>query len=162
MTMETKRNIFREHLTAWMATRGDKKKRGEIIKHICFTAKVSPKSVSRSFRRVQMKDHAQPERRGRHTIYGADVTAALKEISDAASHPCGENLHALIPEYVQIFQRDGMWHHSKEVSTKLLAMSMATVKRRAERFVYIRKMIRGKSTTKPGSILSVIPIRTGP
>ena len=162
MTMETKKNIFREHLGAWLAARGDKKKRGEIGRNICAVAKINPKSVPRSFRRVQMKDSSQPEQRGRHVVYGALVTAALHAVSEAASHPCGENLHSLIPEYVAILQRDHMWHYEGETTELLLAMSCATVKRRAKKFAHLRKMIRGKSTTKPGSIKSLIPIRSGP
>lgn len=160
MTMETKKNIFREHLAAWLAS--DRKGRGKITRNICAVAKVHPKSVPRSFRRVQMHDVGIPEKRGRNTIYGADVDAALKEVSEAASHPCGENLHSLIPEYVRIFKRDDMWRHSEEATAKLLAMSCATVKRKAEKFSHIRKMVRGKSTTKPGSIKSLIPVRSGP
>jgi hypothetical protein len=162
MTMETKKNIFEEHLRAWLKAKRDKKKRGEIIRHMCFVAGVHPKSVPRSFRRVQMRDHGIPERRGRHVVYGAPVNAALKEISDAASHPCGENLQALIPEYVRILRRDGMWRHDEEATLKLLAMSMATVKRKALKFSHIRKMVRGRSTTKPGSVKSLIPVRSGP
>ena len=160
MTMETKKNIFKEHLPAWLAA--DRKGRGEIIKHICAVAKVHPKSVPRSFKRVQLHDSGQPEKRGRNIVYGPDVIAALKEVSEAASHPCGENLHAVIPEYVRIFKRDETWKHSIEATEKLLTMSVATVKRKAEKFSHLRKMIRGKSTTKPGSIKALIPIRMGP
>jgi len=64
MTMETKKNIFKEHLGAWLKAKGDKKKRGDILRHICFVAGVHPKSVPRSFRRVQMRDPAHGERRG--------------------------------------------------------------------------------------------------
>lgn len=162
MTMETKKNIFREHLPSWLKARKDKKKRSEIIRHIRFITGAHPKSVPRSFKRVQMHDSAQPEKRGRHVVYGADVTSALKDVSEAASHPCGENLHALIPEYVRIFKRDKIWPHSEETTEKLLAMSSATVKRRSERFAHVRKMIRGKSMTKPDNVKSLIPIRNGP
>lgn len=158
--METKKNIFKEHLPAWLAA--DKKGRGEIVRHLCAVAKVHPKSVPRSFKRVQMHDAGIPEKRGRDIVYGPDVIAALKTVSEAASHPCGENLHALIPEYVRIFQRDGIWKHDADATAKLLAMSCATVKRKAEKFSHLRKMVRGKSTTKPGSIKSLIPIRSGP
>jgi hypothetical protein len=160
MTMETKKNIFKEHLKAWLGA--DKKGRGTMIKMICAVTKAHPKSVPRSFRRVQMHNSGQPEKRGRDVVYGSDVTAALKEISVAASYPCGENLHAVIPEYVAIFKRDGIWHHGEETTKKLLAMSVATVKRRAEKFSHVRKMIRGKSTTRPGSIKALISIRSGP
>ena len=160
MTMETKKNIFKEHLPAWLDA--GKKGRGEIIKHICAVANVHPKSVPRSFKRVQMHDAGTPEKRGRNVVYGPDVIAALKNVSEAASHPCGENLHALIPEYVRIFKRDSIWKHGEETTIKLLAMSVATVKRKAEKFSHLRKMVRGKSTTKAGSIKSLIPIRSGP
>lgn len=162
MTMETKKNIFIEHLEVWLQARGDKKKRGEITRNVCFVARVHPKSVPRSFRRVQMQDPVREERRGRKTVYGPDATAALRDVSDAAGNPCGENLHALIPEYVAVLKRDGMWRHPAGTTGKLLAMSLATVKRRAERFAHLRKMVRGKTTTRPGSIKAQIPIRSGP
>lgn len=162
MTMETKRSIFQEHLAEWLAIRGDRKKRGEMISAISHIARIHKKSVTRSFRRAQTRDASQPERRGRRTVYGADVNAALKEIAEAASWSCGENLHALIPEYVRIFARDRMWRHGEEATEKLLCMSVATVKRRLMKFSHLRKMVRGKSTTKPGSIKSLVPIRSGP
>lgn len=162
MTMETKKNIFAEHLAAWLKAEKDKKRRGEIMRHICFIAGVHPKSVPRSFRRVQMADPGRMERRGRSRVYGNDVTAALREISDAASNPCGENLHSMIHEYVATLRRDGMWRHGEKTTNKLRAMSISTVKRRVEKFTHIRKMVRGKSTTKPGNIKSLIPIRSGP
>lgn len=162
MTMETKKNIFQEHLGAWLKAKGDKKKRGEIIKHICFIAGAHPKSVPRSFRRAQLRDPAKEERRGRKTEYTPDVIAALKDIWETASELCGENLHPLIPEYVRILTRDSLWNHSESATKKLLKMSEGLVKLRLGRFVHIRKMVRGKSTTKPGNILSVIPMRAGP
>ena len=55
-----------------------------------------------------------------------------------------------------------MWHHGEEATEKLLRMSEGLVKLRVGKFVHVRKMVRGKSTTKPGHILSIIPIRTGP
>ena len=159
MNMATKKSIFEEHLKAWLTARGDKKKRGEIIRHVCFTAKVHPKSVPRSFKRAQMKDRRIPEQRGRNAYYTPDVTAALKELWDAAGEPCGENLHALVPEYVRILERDGMWRHGDETTGKLLAMSEGTMKLRVRAFGRAGFAARGRSTTKPGSILSVIPVR---
>jgi len=103
MTMETKKNIFEEHLGAWLKAKGDKKKKGDILRHICFITGANPKSVPRSFRRTQLRDPAKEERRGRKTEYTPDVIAALKDVWEAAREPCGENLHPLIPEYVRIF-----------------------------------------------------------
>ena len=160
--METKKNIFREHLAVWLSAKGDKKKRGEIIRHICFIVGVHPKSVPRAFRRIQMRDPGIQERRGRKTVYTPDVIAALKEVWEVGSGSCGENLHPMIPEYVAILQRDCLWTHGEKATEKLLRMSPATVKRRVGAFVRIRSMIRGRSTTKPGSIHALIPIQSGP
>ncbi len=160
MTMETRKNIFREHLASWLTA--GRIGRGEIAKHICAVAKVHPKSVSRSFRRVQMRDPARKERRGRKVSYGPEVTSALKEVWEVAARPCGENLHGQIVEYVAILRRDGMGRHGRDATEKLLAMSLGLVKLRVGTFVNIRKTVRGKGTTKPGAIKSLIPIRSGP
>ncbi|MEK6834410.1 MAG: hypothetical protein AABY31_02875, partial [Thermoproteota archaeon] len=109
-----------------------------------------------------MRDPCAGERRGRNRIYTPDVVAALKDVWEAASESCAENLHAIIPEYVRILRRDRHWTHSTEATEKLLAMSMGTVKNRLRAFSRIRSMIRGKGTTKPGAIHTLIPIRTGP
>lgn len=160
MNMTTKKNIFREHLAEWLSARGDKKKRGEMVKEISRVAKVHKKSVPRSFRRIQMHDSSVAERRGRATYYTADVTAALKEIWEIAHEPCGELLHALIVEYIRILQRDGQWKYEDYTTDKLLFVSETTVKRRVAAFQRSRYVYHGKSATKPGSILSVIPIRS--
>jgi hypothetical protein len=160
--MATKRNIFEEHLTAWLKAKGDRKKRREITRHICFTASMHPKSVPRAFRRTQMQSTSEHHRRGRRTIYGPDVTAALKDIWEIAGEPCGENIHPLIAEYVTILRRDDMWTHGESATAKLLAMSLGTMKKRLRKFKRMSFPSHGRSTTAPGAIHSVIPVRSGP
>lgn len=162
MTMETKRSIFKEHLAEWLAAKGDRKKRGEMAREISRIAKLHIKSVSRSFRRAQMHDSGQPERRGRSVVFGAEVTAALKDVWEAASEPCAENLYGQTEEFVLVMKRDGMWKHSENATEKLLTMSLGLLKLRIGKFSRIRKMARGRSTTKPGSIKSLVPVRSGP
>jgi len=60
MTMETKKNIFKEHLAEWLAAEGDKKKRGNLARDIARVAKVHIKLVPRSFRRVRQKQNYKP------------------------------------------------------------------------------------------------------
>lgn len=160
MNMTTKKNIFQEHLAEWLAAKGDKKKRGEMVKEISRVAKVHKKSVPRSFKRIQMHDSSIEEHRGRLTYYTADVTAALKEMWEIANEPCGELLYSLIKDYMRILQRDGQWKYGDDTNDKLLFVSETTVKRRVAAFQRSRYVYHGKSTTKPGSILSVIPIRS--
>jgi hypothetical protein len=160
--MATRKDIFKEHLKAWLKAKGNRKMRREITKHVCFIASVHPKSVPRAFRRAQMRSESDNHRRGPKTTYGPDVTAALKEIWDIAGEPCAENVHSLIAEYVAILQRDGMWHHNASATTKLLVMSLGTMKKRVAKFRRISFFSHGKSTTTPGTIHSMIPLRSGP
>lgn len=160
--MTTKNNIYQEHLKRWLKVRKDKKQRGEIIRHICFIAGVHPKSVPRSFKRIQMRGSFENEKRGRKEYYTSDVIAALRNIWNIAGEPCGENLHGVLPEYVQILTRDHVWHYGQETTDKLLTMSLGTMKKRVVLFSRQRFFTHGQSTTTKGAIHSLIPVRTGP
>jgi len=162
MTMATRHDIFKEHLAAWLKARGNRKARREIARNICSVVPVHPKSVSRAFRRTQMRDASANHRRGPRTTYGPDVTAALKEVWNMAGEPCGENIQPLIAEYVAVLRRDGMWDHGEGATEKLLAMSLGTMKKRLSRFGRMSFPSHGKSTTSPSSIHSMVPIRSGP
>jgi len=159
--MTTKNNIYKEHLKKWLAAGKNRKARGEITRHICFVAGVHPKSVPRSFRRIQMTEAGIAERRGRKEYYTPDATAALKFVWDAAGEPCAENLQGILSEYVKIFIRDGDWKHSDEATEKLLKMSLGTLKNRVAGFERKGFITYGKSTTSPSSIHALIPIRNG-
>lgn len=159
--MITKNNIYQEHLKEWLRVRKNKKRRGEIVRNICFVAGVHPKSVPRSFRRIQMRRVGEDEKRGRKTIFTPDVIAALKDVWDMASEPCAENLYGVLSDYVRILRRDKEWNHREETTTKLLAMSLGVMKKRVAKFVRKRFLTHGKSTTDPSSIHALIPVRRG-
>ncbi len=159
--MITKNSIYQEHLRQWLLAKKDKHKRSEIIKHICFVTGVHKKSVPRSFKRIQMRSGSKEERRGRKTLYTPDVIAALKDVWDIASEPCAENLQGVLTEYVQTLQRDSDWNHSSQTTDKLLGMSLGTMKKRVAGFARKQFISHGKSTTKAGSIHSLIPVRSG-
>lgn len=160
--MATKNDIFKEHLKEWLKAGKDRNRRGEIIRHIVFTAKMHPKSVARSFRRVQMKDPSQVERRGRKAFYTPDVLSALKDVWEAGGRACGELLHPQIAEYVDVLRRDGMWPHSPEATDRLLRMSERTVKRKTTKLARVHGENRGRSSTNPSSLKAIIPIFKGP
>ncbi len=162
MNMATKQNIFEEHLKEWLNARKDKKRRGEIIEHIVFTAKVHPKSIPRSFKRIQMRDSSKVEGRGRKTYYTPDVLSALTDIWEASGRACGELLHPQIQEYVEVLKRDKMWNHATGATNKLLEMSERTVKRKTVKLAITHGENRGHSSTKPSSLKAIIPIFKGP
>lgn len=163
MTMDTRGKVFAEQLSAWLKAKGNRNKRGEITAHMVFATKCHPKSVSRTFKRLQLRGAAHPERRGRFRIYGHTVTAALREVWEVGDHACGELLHPMIAEYVAALQKDMQWKHGSEVTAKLFMMSERTVKRRVTVFrkeYGVKK--KGLSGTSPSALKHIIPIRKGP
>jgi len=158
--METKKNIFEEHLSAYL--KADKQGKGEILKHVCFVTGMWDKSAIRKFKALQMKDIGHQDHRGKTEYYGPEVTVALKAVWEAGNEVCGELLHPMIAEYVEILKRDDMWEYNNTVTDKLLAMSMATVKRRVGKFKKAHKARKGISDTKPSHIKHLVPIFIGP
>lgn len=162
MTMETKLDIFKTHLATWLKCRGDREKRGKMAKEISSIAQVHIKSVGRSFRRVQMSSKSDLERRGRKTVYTKDVDAALLDVWNVASRPCGENLYPMLLEYIGGFKKAKRWKHTAEATDKLFAMSLGTMKTRVKALRLKYDVNRGKSSTKPSQLKSIIPIFKGP
>ena len=160
MDTATKNDIFERYLREYL--KADKQRKGEIIGHITDVTGMHQKSVIRKMRRLQVRDPAHEETRGRPTYFTKDVDAALYTVWDTANKPCGELLFSMIAEYVSILRRDDMWTHSDEATGKLSAMKEHTVRRRVSTFMEKYGGGRGKSTTKPSHLKSIIPIFRGP
>jgi hypothetical protein len=158
MNMATKKSIFEEHLDEWLAIREDRRKRGALTREIARIAKVHPKSVPRTFKRVQLACPGT-RRRGRPRYYGSDVIAALKDVFEIGSESCGENLHPMIGEYIDTQISAGAWRHSDTVTGKLRAMSLGSVKRYAGDFPRTRRSFGGRGTTEKSALVSMVPIR---
>jgi len=161
--MKTKDEVFAEHLEEWLKAKKDRKKRGDITAHMVFATKCHPKSVSRTFKRMQLRDPARQDKRGRPRYYDAVVVAALRDVWEVGNRGCGEVLHPMIRSYVDVLRRDGMWKHGDLATGKLFAMSERTVKRQVATFHSedgVRK--RGLSGTSPSALKHIIPIRKGP
>lgn len=162
MNMATKQDIFREHLGDWLSAAGDKKKRGEMVRIMSESAKVHPKSVPRSFSRVQQKRSTDTEHRGRYAYYTKDVDAALFDVWEAANRPCGELLHPLVCEYVDGFMQAKRWTHSESATRRLRTMSIATVKRKTSALREKYGDTHGRGTTRASPLKHLIPIFKGP
>jgi hypothetical protein len=161
--MKTKDEVFREHLSDWLKWRGSKKKRGEIARHIVFATKCNAKSVARTFTRLQLRDVAWKDKRGRPRYYDAAVVAALRDVWEVGDRGCGELVHPMIGQYVAILKKDNQWKHGDEATGKLHAISERTVKRHVAKFKSedgVRK--HGLSGTSPSALKNIIPIRKGP
>lgn len=160
--MATKHNVLKEHLPDWLKAKGDRAERSRIRKLVSEAIHIHPKSVPRSFRRLELRGKDPRHRPGRPKTYTPDVIAALRDAWEAGDGCCGELLHPMIPEYVEILKRDGEWSHTEEATHKLLRMSLISVKRQALSLQKKHGIRRGKSTTKPSSLKGLIPIFKGP
>ena len=158
--MATKKDIFAEHLEQYL--KSPRQQKGAILTHVCFITGIQRKSAIRKFCRLTLAGPAPPGKRGRRTVYGPDVTAALRTVWEAGNEVCGELLHPIINEYIDILQRDSMWPHAPAATKLLRAMSEATVKRRAGKFMKARRRRKGISSTKPSHLKRIVPIFTGP
>lgn len=159
MTMDTKKELFGIELQAYL--NASKKKKGEILDSLSRQTGMWRESIMRSFKRLQMESvYTRKKKRGRSIYYTPDARAGLKEVWIAANSCCGELLHPIISEYVLIFKRDKIWKHNDEATGKLLAMSMATVKRKVNGW-QCESGKKGISTTTPSAIKERVPIFQG-
>ena len=157
MNMATKNNIFEEKKAEyWKAS---KRRKGELLLAVCEVSGLTRKGAIKRFRRLQMRDPAAQERRGRPRRYTPDVIAALKEVWDIGSDACGENLHPMIGEYLDIQIREKSWRHSDEATDKLRAMSTGSVKAYVGNFTRTRRNFGGKGATQKSSVIAMAPVR---
>ena len=102
----------------------------------------------------------KPKRRGKPPVYQKEeILKPLKQIWLAANLPCSKRLKAILPiwlpGYVQLFGE-----LSEDVINALLKISPPTIDRILKP-VRIHYTKRGRSTTKPGTLLrKQIPIKT--
>ena len=161
MTMGTKKEVFQEHLGEYL--KASRKEKGRILEALQIITEMHRKAVIRAFRREQMRDRMKPKKKaGRRIIYTPDTTAALKDIWKAGNEVCGELLHPMVAEYIEILKRDRMWNHGAEATEKLLHMSLGTMKQRVGEFFKIRRGRKGISATKPSTLKKLIPVFNGP
>ena len=157
--MATKHEVLQDNLKKWLACKEDKDKRGEMIRRLSTSLSLHKKSISRSMRRLQLKDHSVPEKRGRSVYYGKDVDVALFKIWEEMEYPCAENMHSAIRNYVKYFTDDNNWNSNDETTGKLNAVSVGTLKLRIKTFRKKEKLGRGRSATVSSPLKGMIPIR---
>ena len=97
---------------------------------------------------------------GRRVKYGPDVTAALVTVWKASGRLCGKRLQPFLGELVAVLERHGELVIGTETKRQLLEMSAATIDRHLQT-ARRQSPQRGRSTTKPGTLLKdAIPVRT--
>ena len=116
--------------------------------------------ASRALRHERPK-RSGPETRGRKKIYTPDVMIPLRKVWASLDYACGKRVAAGMDDILDALLRSGELSCDPRVVDMLRSMSAATIDRilapdRA------KTTLKGRSTTKPGTLLkSQIQIRTG-
>ncbi|GHT88051.1 hypothetical protein FACS1894137_16090 [Spirochaetia bacterium] len=97
---------------------------------------------------------------GRPKKYSEEVIAVVRHVWEFFDFQCGKILAPLIRGMIDCLQADAEFSFTDEIRGKLLTISSATIDRRLK--TERKKLeIRGKSLTKPGTLLkNQIPVRT--
>jgi len=108
----------------------------------------------------RVKYLASKRKRKKQRFYDEEVLSALQELWEEADSICSKRLAPFLGEFMAVLEKYGEISLTDQVKEKLFAISAATIDRL---LAPIRKkqQIKGKSTTRPGSLLKKsIPIRT--
>jgi len=113
---------------------------------------------------LALLNHPPPKRpspvRRRPRRYTRAVSDALVKVWNAADQICSKRLIPFLPDFIEALERHGELRLEEEIRSRLLSISPASADRllQPERR---RLETRGRSTTKPGTLLKdQIPIRT--
>ncbi len=136
-----------------------KKKKSEILSELVATTGYN-RSYARlilgSLKKVGRKKKYLPRKR----TYDATVFYALRKLWIAADCICSQRLQPFIPELIRVLEKNKEIRFNKRVKKKLCTMGSATIDRmlRATKKSY---ELKGRSTTKPGTLLrQTVAVRT--
>lgn len=134
-----------------------KKQKGVILNEFCLACGYHKKHAIRLLNNHKRFTRPKPKKRGRLSRYNQPaILEPLKQIWLSANLPCSSRLKAIIPLWLPFYPIS----LSEAVKKALLCISQATMDR-CLKPVRIKYGKRGRSTTKPGTLLKKhIPIKT--
>jgi hypothetical protein len=160
VSMKARQEIIDRHKNRYK--KSTKKEKGKILDGVCMDTGLSRDRAARllSGKSMTQKRFA-PDKRGRKPVYGSEVISPLKTLWAYAEFICGKRLACAMHDLIDALVRFGELDLSEEVIQKLKRISPSTIDRLLKR-EKARLGIRGRSTTKPGTLLKKqIPLRLG-
>jgi hypothetical protein len=139
--------------------RGTKGEKGRMLDELCALTGWTRRHARRTLVRAASGTPAAP-RKPRARVYGPEVFEPLRFVWATLGGPAGKRLAPFMAEAVQALERHGELELPPSIRDKLIGISASTIDRMMapER---ARLKVKGRSGTKPGSILKrQIPIRT--
>ena len=140
--------------------KADRSQKKVILDEFCRTLGYHRKHAIRVLRGFKRFTVPKPRRRGRHPQYQREeILKPLKQIWLAANLPCSKRLKAILPVWLPGYSQ-AFTPLSPKVIKALCAISAATIDRILQP-VRVQYKTRGRTTTKPGTLLRThIPIKT--
>ena len=157
-TMGTRTEIVRMQREVY--AKAKKKEKGKILDHVCASTGLSRDRAKRLLN-VKTSKPVKKLKPGRKPKYDASFVAVLEKVWVYMDFACGRRLAAGMDDMLEALITCGELKVSQEMITKLKEVSAST----ADRLLAKAKkglMIKGKSTTKPGTLIKKdIPVRMG-
>jgi len=131
-----------------------------LLTELCTTCKWHRKHAIRALNSYKRFTNQKPKKRGKPSKYNKpEIIKILKRIWLAAYMPCSKNFKALIPLWIPSYQIE-YEAISNDIIKLLYEISPASIDRILKP-VRIKYTGKGKSTTKPGTLIrNQIPIKT--
>ena len=165
LTMKEKKSVGIEFSKEYR--KASKKRKGEIIREFIKLTGYNAGYAARKLRKASLSyvtkksNHTDKKNLGRKRKYPETLLPFLLEIWRAFDYVCGKRMEAGMTDMVDAMCRFGELSCSPEEKELLLAMSASTIDRMLKRERDSLR-IKGRSTTKPGTLLkNQIPIRLG-
>ena len=140
--------------------RASRKDKAIILDEFCTTCGYHRKHAIRLLKKFTRFIKPKKKRRGRTPLYSKEaIVKPLKKIWLSANLPCSKRLKAVLPLWLPGYVQE-YGSLPAEVTEALIAISPATIDRLLKP-VRVKYKGRGRSTTKPGTLLrKQIPIKT--
>lgn len=157
LTLAERKAVTKQVLARY--ARASKKEKGKILDELCALTGWNRDHARKALRMAGQKRAPRNAPR-RAPRYGRDVVVPLRKIWATLDAPSGKRLAPFMREVVEAMERAGELRLEPAVRERLLGVSAATIDRllAPDRR---RLQVKGRSGTKPGSLLRrQIPIRT--